>query len=238
MPGSSCCAMRSPCRTLPTSRFCTATGLSISQPAPTALSSAAMASHRWTLRVALLPSRAATAYRRRMDPQMTDAGFFCTTRRRDRGDGPDRVHQDRQGFQFRDAAGGPAARPSAALRAPRRAGAARRARGRDRRRADGAATCRAAISALGDWRELDFGPGQVVLMRKDPPVDADYLHDTQLLGMAQRARRAGGQRPAGPARLQRETGRAAVPAMLPADAGQPRRQPRSRPSSANTARRC
>ena len=39
---------------------------------------------------------------------------------------------------------------------------------------------------LGDWRELDFGPGQVVLMRKDPPVDADYLHDTQLLGMAQR----------------------------------------------------
>ena len=32
---------------------------------------------------------------------------------------------------------------------------------------------------------LVFGPGQVVLMRKDPPVDADYLHDTQLLGMAQ-----------------------------------------------------
>jgi glutathione synthase len=40
--------------------------------------------------------------------------------------------------------------------------------------------------SLGDWQELAFGPGQVVLMRKDPPVDADYLHDTQLLGMAQR----------------------------------------------------
>ncbi len=41
------------------------------------------------------------------------------------------------------------------------------------------------------WFELEppsrlaLGPGQVVLMRKDPPVDADYLHDTQLLGMAQ-----------------------------------------------------
>ena len=41
------------------------------------------------------------------------------------------------------------------------------------------------------WFELEqpailvFGPGQAVLMRRDPPVDADYLHDTQLLGMAQ-----------------------------------------------------
>ena len=40
--------------------------------------------------------------------------------------------------------------------------------------------------ALGDWGMLDFGPGQAVLMRTDPPVDADYLHDTQVLGMAQR----------------------------------------------------
>ena len=38
---------------------------------------------------------------------------------------------------------------------------------------------------LGAWTELAFGPGQVVLMRKDPPVDADYLHDTQILGLAQ-----------------------------------------------------
>ncbi|MCR6497257.1 glutathione synthase [Thermomonas sp. S9] len=39
---------------------------------------------------------------------------------------------------------------------------------------------------LDEWAELDFGPGQVVLMRSDPPVDADYLHDTQLLTLAQR----------------------------------------------------
>ena len=38
---------------------------------------------------------------------------------------------------------------------------------------------------LGAWSRLEFGPRQVVLMRKDPPVDADYLHDTQILGMAQ-----------------------------------------------------
>ena len=38
---------------------------------------------------------------------------------------------------------------------------------------------------LGDWSMLSFGPGQVVLMRTDPPVDADYLHDTQILSLAQ-----------------------------------------------------
>lgn len=38
----------------------------------------------------------------------------------------------------------------------------------------------------GDWTTLDLGPGQVVLMRTDPPVDAAYLHDTQILGLAQR----------------------------------------------------
>ena len=40
---------------------------------------------------------------------------------------------------------------------------------------------------LGAWSRLEFGRGQVVLMRKDPPVDADYLHDTQILGLAQAA---------------------------------------------------
>jgi glutathione synthase len=39
---------------------------------------------------------------------------------------------------------------------------------------------------LGSPSQLVFGPGQVVLMRTDPPVDADYIHDTQILGMAQR----------------------------------------------------
>jgi len=30
-----------------------------------------------------------------------------------------------------------------------------------------------------------FGPGDVVLMRKDPPVDANFIHDTQILSLAQ-----------------------------------------------------
>ena len=40
---------------------------------------------------------------------------------------------------------------------------------------------------LGTASQISFGPGQVVLMRKDPPVDTDYLNDTQVLGLAQRA---------------------------------------------------
>ncbi len=39
---------------------------------------------------------------------------------------------------------------------------------------------------LGSSSQLEFGPGHVVLMRTDPPVDANYIHDTQILGMAQR----------------------------------------------------
>ena len=39
---------------------------------------------------------------------------------------------------------------------------------------------------LGPVSQLEFGPGHVVLMRTDPPVDANYIHDTQILGMAQR----------------------------------------------------
>lgn len=37
---------------------------------------------------------------------------------------------------------------------------------------------------LGHFSEMTFGPGQAVLMRTDPPVDAHYLHDTQLLDFA------------------------------------------------------
>jgi glutathione synthase len=39
---------------------------------------------------------------------------------------------------------------------------------------------------LGPANARCFARGDVVLMRKDPPVDADYLHDTQILGLAQR----------------------------------------------------
>ncbi len=40
---------------------------------------------------------------------------------------------------------------------------------------------------LGDFAERAFGPGQVVLMRKDPPVDAEFVYDTHVLTVAQRA---------------------------------------------------
>ncbi len=40
---------------------------------------------------------------------------------------------------------------------------------------------------LGHTSQFEFGPGQAVLMRKDPPVDAEYIHDTQVLGIAQQA---------------------------------------------------
>src|SRR3546814_846315 len=38
---------------------------------------------------------------------------------------------------------------------------------------------------LGPWQQRALGEVPVVLMRKDPPVDANYLHDTQILSLAQ-----------------------------------------------------
>ncbi len=62
---------------------------------------------------------------------------------------------------------------------------------------DGVAHAHTAALTVRDdpraWFELrqpshiELGRGHVVLMRKDPPVDASYLHDTQILGLAQRA---------------------------------------------------
>src|SRR5678816_1970969 len=44
-----------------------------------------------------------------------------------------------------------------------------------------------AFHELGQPSLIALDARHVVLMRKDPPVDADYLHDTQILGIAQRA---------------------------------------------------
>jgi glutathione synthase len=41
--------------------------------------------------------------------------------------------------------------------------------------------------SLGEFAELPFGPGQVVLMRKDPPFDGEYLYDTHILDIARLA---------------------------------------------------
>jgi glutathione synthase len=60
-------------------------------------------------------------------------------------------------------------------------------------------TAMAATAALtvrddpGGWHELGpasqraLAAGDVVLMRTDPPVDDEYIHDTQILGIAQQA---------------------------------------------------
>ena len=40
---------------------------------------------------------------------------------------------------------------------------------------------------LGEAADLPFGPGQVVLMRKDPPFDDQFLYDTHILSVAQAA---------------------------------------------------
>jgi glutathione synthase len=41
--------------------------------------------------------------------------------------------------------------------------------------------------ALGGAATRELGRGDVVLMRRDPPVDPGYIHDTQVLGIAQAA---------------------------------------------------
>ncbi len=40
---------------------------------------------------------------------------------------------------------------------------------------------------LGSFDRTAFGPGQIVLMRKDPPFDGEFLYDTQVLSVAQAA---------------------------------------------------
>src|SRR5690606_2027020 len=40
---------------------------------------------------------------------------------------------------------------------------------------------------LGAPARLELGPGHVVLMRKDPPVASEFIHDTQVLSLAARA---------------------------------------------------
>ncbi len=60
---------------------------------------------------------------------------------------------------------------------------------------DGIAGADAALLRVRDdataWFELDgfeslqFDARHIVLMRKDPPVDPDFIHDTQILGLAQ-----------------------------------------------------
>ena len=38
---------------------------------------------------------------------------------------------------------------------------------------------------LGEWQNAPLSGVDVVLMRKDPPVDDQFIHDTQILSMAE-----------------------------------------------------
>ncbi|AXI83626.1 glutathione synthase [Xylella taiwanensis] len=40
---------------------------------------------------------------------------------------------------------------------------------------------------LAEFSETALGQGQIILMRKDPPVNTEFIYDTQLLGIAQAA---------------------------------------------------
>ena len=61
-----------------------------------------------------------------------------------------------------------------------------------------------AVEPLGEF--------DVILMRKDPPFDTEYIYATYILERAEDGRRAGGQPPAGPARHEREGLHGLVPA--------------------------
>ena len=87
-------------------------------------------------------------------------------------------------------------------------------------------------------RNSSFGPGQVVLMRKDPPVDADYLHDTQILGMAQRQGALVVNDPQGLRDFNEKLAALLFPQCCPPTLVSRDRAAAARPSSPSTARPC
>ncbi len=92
-----------------------------------------------------------------------------------------------------------------------------------------------------EWQPLSSA--DVVLARKDPPVDAQFIYDTMVLDSGAAGRNADRERPARPARHEREALHPVVRGLLRAD---PRRtrsrriaslRGRTRPGRAQTARR-
>jgi glutathione synthase len=70
-------------------------------------------------------------------------------------------------------------------------------------------------------RELPLAELDVILMRKDPPFDMEYIYTTYLLELAETAGVLVVNKPAQPARRQRKILRPELSAVLPADAGRP-----------------
>ncbi len=77
---------------------------------------------------------------------------------------------------------------------------------------------------LGEPAWRDLSTLDVILARKDPPFDDQFLYDTMVLELAEMKRRARREPPAGPARRQREALFAAFPAVHAADDDRARRR--------------
>ena len=105
------------------------------------------------------------------------------TARRDRGHGSDRNHQDRQGFDVCDVARG-AAQGTGCTTSSRVGWPSPCAGGGPGWRRWGCDDTHEFFS--GRLVSVAFGAQPGRPDAEGPPVDADYLHDTQLLGMAQR----------------------------------------------------
>ena len=113
---------------------------------------------------------------------------------------------------------------------------------RRRRRAAGpapltrAGRSRRTGSHSASRRTLPLGDFDVILMRKDPPFDMEFIYTTYILERAELAGRAGGEPAAGPARHEREGLHGLVPGVLRADADHPRHGRHGRLRRASTAR--
>ena len=99
--------------------------------------------------------------------------------------------------------------------------------GRARLARDGPPRRRATTTCSGRRATVPLQSYDAVFMRKDPPFDLDYYFATLLLERA-RGQDADHQRPARPARAEREARRAQVPRPLPADASSRARPTRLR----------
>ncbi len=80
------------------------------------------------------------------------------------------------------------------------------------------ATTPATGSPWASPPDAPLGEFDVILMRKDPPFDTEFIYTTYILERAAERRRAGGEPAAGPARHEREGVHGLVPGVLRADA--------------------
>ena len=91
---------------------------------------------------------------------------------------------------------------------------------------------------LGPPQVQPLGAFDVILMRKDPPFDTEFIYMTYILERAEDGGALGGESAPRTARHEREGLHRLVPAVLRTDAGDARHGRRWRPSPPPTARSC